>query len=536
VEREPPSTAPRRRDVAGLVLLLLLFCLLLQQLRSVFFYGRLATDEDQTLLWYAGQQLAHLSVHEPSFYGQNYNTILEAVPGEILHLLGMSLALASPLGCALLASACWLVLAWAAGRRGQLLAAGAALALPVCLSLPYLLLFDAPRGVLGGDLLAAIAVAGALTIRRLPWRVAVLIGAGGLAVAWENAAALVVIPALAATVAAELPRLRERRLQVVKAASLSALVPALWLLADRWWYGGHRFDLTAPAVNTRLSPTTLANNLAHPGRLFAFYAPELWRASFLPLILIAALLIAAIVMGLRTRRPAPVAAALSFLAVLLFVLAVNDTRDLHPDLYLAGSRFLLPMPLGLWVVFYFTVARRTGGESQSSLPASRSSPRTGSAGAGLGLIVALTLASLLVGQAQFGSQVQAVTAADRGHNPAIVVVNPTALLTQCDALSGTYRRTGAQLLVTFQRDVAYGCAAQSGLPTLNPEYDRRGWIVRAVAAQPITRILVEGWPCQSIAQAAGTCQAESGGTVLLSTPRRPATTSLRLGGIPVRGA
>ena len=201
-ESEPRSApdARRPRRLLGWTALVILFSgFELDQVRAVLGYGRFATDEDQTLLWFAGRQLFGLHLHEPNFYGQNYNTVFEAIPGQFLHVLGLSLALASPLGTMLIASACWLVLAWVALRRGHQLAAAAALALPVCLSVPYLLLLDAPRGVLSGDLAGSVAVAAALTIHRPRGRLAVLIAVGGLAIAWENAVALVVLPALAAT-------------------------------------------------------------------------------------------------------------------------------------------------------------------------------------------------------------------------------------------------------------------------------------------------------------------------------------------------
>jgi hypothetical protein len=150
----------RSRRLARIALVVLLACFAIDQLHALLGYSRFATDEDQTLLWFAGRELLHLHLHEPNFYGQNYNTVFEALPGELLHLLGVSLALASPLGTTLMASGCWLILAWAALRRGYRLAAAAALALPVCLCVPYLLLFDAPRGVLSGDLAGAVAVAG----------------------------------------------------------------------------------------------------------------------------------------------------------------------------------------------------------------------------------------------------------------------------------------------------------------------------------------------------------------------------------------
>lgn len=528
------SGAPgrRARTLAWTALPILFACLLIDQLRALFGYSRLATNEDQTLLWFAGRELLHLQLHEPSFYGQNYNTVFEAVPGELLHLLGVSLALASPLSAMLMASACWVVLAWAAHRRGHRLAAAAALALPVCLCVPYLLLFDAPRGVLSGDLAGAVAVAAALTIRRPRLRLAVLIAVGGLAIAWENAVALAVLPALAATTVSGISELLDRPRRTLLAAGAALLVPLGWWLLDHLWYRAHSIDLTATSVNTKLQLSVLVTNLTHPGRLFGFYEPQLLQHAAVPLVAMAVLLTLAGAISITSRRAEPAAAALAFLAVLLLALSVRDTLDVHPDLYLSGSRFLLPLPIGLWVVLYFSLSAARNRHRHRASTRRRLDPRIPLAG-----IVTLAAASLVVGQLRFPAEVHAVTVADTGPHPVIVVVNPEALLAECAAVNRTYRHDRAQLLVSYERDVAYGCASQTGMNTLNTTYDRRGWLLRRAALRPLERILIQGWTCPVIARRAGACQpAGSYGTVLLLTPPRPASVSLGLAGIPLRGA
>jgi hypothetical protein len=512
-------------------LVVLFTCFEIDQLRALFGYSRLATNEDQTLLWFAGRELLHLHVHEPSFYGQNYNTVFEAIPGELLHLLGLSVALASPLGVMLMASACWLVLAWAANRRGHTLAAAAALALPVCLSVPYLLLLDTPRGVLSGDLAGAVAVAAAVAIRRPRLRLAVLIAVGGLAIAWENAVALAVLPALAATTVGSMRGLLDRPRRTLLAAGGALLVPVGWVVMDHLWYRAHSVDLTAASVNTKLQLSVLGTNLSHPGRLFGFFEPQLWQHPAAPIVAIAVLLTLAIAISVAVRRLEPAVAAVTFLAVLLIILSVRDTLDVHPDLYLSGSRFLLPMPIGLWVVLHFSLsaARRRPGARAGARR--RVDPRVLMAA-----IVMVGAASTILAQARCASQTRAVTGVDAGAHPVIVVLNSEALLAQCAAVTRTYHDTRAQLLVTNQRNVAYGCAASSGLNTLDAEYDRRGWLLHAAAVAPLDRILIQDRTCRSIAARAGVCRPQADGTVLLLTPRRPPSVSLDLAAEPIRGA
>ena len=526
----PRSGGSRSSPLLGWTALVVLFAgFALDQLRALLSYGRIATDEDQTLLWFAGRELLRLHLHEPNFYGQNYNTVFEAVPGQLFHLLGVSLALASPLGTMLIASACWLVLAWVALRRGHQLAAAAALALPVCLSVPYLLLFDAPRGVMSGDLAGVVAVAAALAIRRPRWRLAVLLAVGGLAIAWENAVALAVLPALAATTVSSMRGLLERPWRTLLVAGGALLIPAGWLVLDHLWYRGQAVDLTAANVNTKLQLSVLGTNLGHPARLFGFYEPQLWQHPAVVIAAIAALLILAVAVSFTVRRSAPAAAALTFLVVLLVILSVRDTLDVHPDLYLSGSRFLLPMPIGLWVVLFFTLAAIRDHRRGRAPGRRRLDPRVP-----LAAITVLALASMVSAQARFGAEVRRVTAVDAGTHPVLVVVNSTALLAECADLTRVYRTTRAQLLVTYQRNVAYGCAAQDDLNTLDTDYERRGWLLRAAGNRPVRRILVQGWTCRTLSARAGACRPEGHGTVLLTTPSQPPSITLAGTGAALR--
>ncbi len=96
----------------------------------------------------------------------------------------------------ILVTLAWVLVAAGAYRRGQPIAALLALAAPLVMRVQYLLLFDAPRGVVAGDFAAAVAVAIALGARRYQIRLCSLVAIGGLAILWENAAALFVIPVL----------------------------------------------------------------------------------------------------------------------------------------------------------------------------------------------------------------------------------------------------------------------------------------------------------------------------------------------------
>jgi len=81
------ESRPTRRLRATYWVLALL--LLASQARVLHSISSKITDEDQTLLWFAGHELANLRPHtpnfygqtyNPNFYGQTYNTVFEALP------------------------------------------------------------------------------------------------------------------------------------------------------------------------------------------------------------------------------------------------------------------------------------------------------------------------------------------------------------------------------------------------------------------------------------------------------------------------
>lgn len=116
------------------------------------------------------------------------------------------------------------------------------------------------------------------------------------------------------------------------------------------------------------------------------------------------------------------------------------------------------------------------------------------------------------------------------------MLNPEALLAECAVVTRTYRDTQAQLLVTKLRNVAYGCAAQSGLNTLDGNYERPSWLLQTAAIRPADRILMQGSTCRSLSRRAGACRPEGDETVLLLTPPRPPSVSLDLAGAQLRSA
>ena len=534
-EAAPTDTAeaPKiRQPLTHLGLGLLAVCLFVEQARVLLDFSRQQTNEDQTLLWYAGRQLLGLHLHEPNFYGQRYNTVFEAIPGELIHLLGVSLGTAIPLGTTLIATACWVVLAAAAYYRKQYVGAAVALALPLCFGTAYMLLFDAPRGVLSGDLFAALAVAGAVAIRRPQWRLAFVMGIGGLAFLWDYAAVLAVAPVAAVSVMQVANVAVRQWRSTILAVAAGGVLPLSWWILDREWYASHPVDVTAPPVASTPQLLVLRHNLHHLNRLVDIYNPQLWPSPDATVALVVALVIAAAAVGILRRRVEALIAGLGLFAVIVVTLSVRKTVDSHPGLYLSGGRFLLPLPIGIWAVAYFMMSR------QSDVPGVRRGPLLTGRGilAAVAVVGVIGLGSTIRAEADLGSTIHSYRVADQMTAAVVPPIDPPLLLAQCGEITSLYRHDGAQLLVTDDRSVAYGCAAATGINTLDRTYDRRGWLLREAAVRPLSRILLQGFTCAGLTVEPGTCDDVGPQLVLLTTTAEPAALTLGLANLPVRGA
>jgi hypothetical protein len=508
----PHDNARRTGWIIRVVALVLGAGLVIDQLRVVLSFERSHTNEDQTILWYAGRELLSGRVHEPNFFGQRYGTTFEAFPGALLHTTGLPWGTAIPLGTALLVTLAWVVVAVGAYRRGQPIAALLALAAPLFMRLPYLLLFDSPRGVLAGDFAAALAVAIALGARRHETRLCSLVVIGGLAILWDYAAALAVVPVLVYVVCTDWPHYRQRIGQTGLLLAVAALPPLAWLLFTASWWDTHRFYLTYPSPSTQPHWSILVHNLHHLSEYVSFFAPALAPVAGVAVVIVAVGTVLVIVLAIRRRSLPLLLATGSLLVAVCLAISLNRATEVEPGLYLAGSRLLLPLPFAVWFLAF-------GALDTAQTDLSPDSPQTKRY---VAVIAAVSAISLVATQITFSS----VSARSTKSTVGVTVTTPMLLSAECAALTRVYRSTGAQLLATSNVNEAYGCAAEYGLNTLIPYFDRRGWIIRTSLHQPVRRILVAVPNCGYVESMAGHCTSESAGVVLVQTPAVPAARAL----------
>ncbi len=526
------------RRVLRALLLIIGACFLLMQVRDLLSYSQWWTDEDQTLLWFAGSGLIHGQLHSPNVLGANYNTVFEAFPGAVLHGLGVTLRMASPTGVASMATGAWLLLAGAAYRRRNVVSAALALALPVCLSLKYLLAYDQLKGVQTGDLLAAGAIAASIAVNKPLPKLALMVVLAGVGFVWDNASVVATGPALLAAVGADFGELKRRPGRSLAVFGGAVLTPLALVAFNHFWYAAHPGYIVSPPVPTALMPSVLVGHLDHPGPLLGAYAPELLRSPWIALAWVVGVPICAAAVWWRTRRVEPGLAALGFAGVLLVLLSVADTRaNFRPDIYLTGARFMFLMPMGAWVVVHHTLATLRDAPRDFRSGKTLSHRLRIPSAAAMSVIAVCTLASTAVAQASFRSQVKPLIAFGLGPGAGVQMQDASELLSECATVTGLYRKYRAQVLVSLDQPFAYGCAAQSGLNTLFPPFERRPWLVKAARNRKVDRILLWGGincqPTPPLSPKVGVCTPLPAGAELLVTPPRSVAATLAVMGVRV---
>lgn len=518
---EESLTSPQTRWIIWVGSGVLVAGLLIDQLRALLSFGSSHTDQDQTILWYAGRELLRGRVFEPNFFGQRYDTTFEALPGALLHIAGLPWGTALPAATTLLVTLIWVLFAATAFRLRQPIPALLALAAPLVMRVQYVLLFDAPRGVLAGDCAAALAMAIGLAARRYQIRLFGLVAIGGLAILWDYAAALAVVPVLVYVLCRDWPCYGRRAVQTARLVATAALPPLAWYLFTVTWWSAHHSYLIYPAAASSLHWSVWANNFRHLSAYVSYFAPALAPVAGVAVFLLAAGIVLIMVLAIRRRSLALLLANCSL--VVLLLLALTSTSAVEPGLYLAGSRILLPLPFAAWFLCFATsdTAKRAGIERppRGAAHQRRVPPRTNQQ---VIAIVVLAAISLIVTQINFSS------VANRSITPTVGVsiANPTLLSSSCAALTRVYRSTDAELLATNNVNDAYACAADDGLNTLIPFFDRRGWLIQASLREPIRRILVAVPNCSYVDAAAGQCTPEAANVVLVRSHLFPAAHTL----------
>jgi hypothetical protein len=487
--------------------------------------GSHLVNEDTSLLWVAARDWVHRRVGQPNFYGQSYGSTLESIPIAFLHAVRVPYWTATPAVLAGIEWLGWAVLAWAAWWRGRRVMAAAAFATPILLAAYHTVYVaivpDSPMPRL-------IATGGAALLIAEPQRrrwlatAALMLGVG---LQFDASAALFALPVFAWWLTVS-----HRSRAQLQALAAGAVAPLVLLVLTRVFYVRHPDYAFHPAPSLRPSASTLATSSRHLGDLFGLYAPELWRAWWIPCAVLVVLVVALI----ATRRVAYAAPAALVGGVVLYAMSTPKAAS-GLGLLLPRGRVLLALPPTLWFLGLLTV------EAGLWRPlAGRVSARNV-----LVAIVALCLASSALRLFDFEARegkwrTEAIALRERGV-ATYGYLDRATVVRSCRQDLEDARRYDVGLIVYADRSpdrvAAYACASLSPtVETVTPTYERRTWLLYRELSRRRTRVLIAdvdaSW-CDLAAQRSD-C-SWSNGRALLTFPAQPVLPLLRSLGMVIRG-
>lgn len=148
---------PRKRNLLDFVAFTFILCLVIvyrSQLLTQFSF--VYTDSDQTIMWEALRNYSEGAFHEPRFYGQAYNTFLEAFVAIPFYRAGIPAYKALPIVSVMLALLPFVLVSFFTLLHRSVLHALIILTIPLMLPHEYGLITSMPRGFVTGIFFAGI--------------------------------------------------------------------------------------------------------------------------------------------------------------------------------------------------------------------------------------------------------------------------------------------------------------------------------------------------------------------------------------------
>lgn len=327
----------------------LLFCVLLivDRCYTLFQFGFVYTDIDQTVLWNGVLNYSLGIFHEPFFYGQAYNYMLEAFLAVPLFQAGVPVYIALPIITSFLTLFPFLTLAGFLYHRKHYFYACLVLAFPPLLPVEYNFLTTLPRGFVQAMLFIPLLYP-ALFQPQNKRSINLLFLGSALCLIANTSSALFVLPILLYVYSFNITSLS------FYLKSLIAIpVFALDYLARQFYHNNpERIIHPSPTIN--LSRETFVESLKlldHFEYLFPFM-PE--SGIFFPFLF----LILAIVSFKKSKSKAGWFNLL-IITLLIFTLAIPKVQERHNavSFFFTPSRLYLSLPLLFIISFFITFGK-----------------------------------------------------------------------------------------------------------------------------------------------------------------------------------
>lgn len=134
---------------------LILLVILIFRYQVLLQFSYKYTDSDQSIMWHSLLNYSEGKFHEPRFYGQSYNTMLESLFAVPLYKMGVPFYKALPLVTSFITLFPYVLIAFFTIRKKSFFAGLIILSIPLLLPIEYDLITTLPRGFVTGIFVAS---------------------------------------------------------------------------------------------------------------------------------------------------------------------------------------------------------------------------------------------------------------------------------------------------------------------------------------------------------------------------------------------
>lgn len=407
------------------------------------------TDSDQTIMWAGLSDYSKRIFNEPRFYGQNYNTLLEAFIAVPLFNMGVKPFIALPIITSILTFFPYILLSLLTLlKRNNLIMSLVILSMPLLLPVNYGMLTSLPRGFVTGIAFAGMACIGAFYSRNNWWHFIMLLLAV-LAYSINSNSVILSCPLLLFVF---LENKRNRNFYIFAGAGL--LFGIVLHSSVQYFYRIHPLYNLHPIILV-YSLKSILKSFEHMDYFLNFNMPILWTSG--SMILLVFLIIALIFWKQGDKNKSYAFMSVPFLLVI--TLGFEKVHQGTHSIYFHYSRMFLAIPVLLSLALSHVHVRNT-------------------------LIFSFGVL-LISGYFFWIHQTELIKAIEKSeiYDPLtpIVSLKTDRLENDCENLNTLCKKYKVELLVFsrhfFEEPYAYGCTCiEKEFPkTLRPIYERRTW-------------------------------------------------------------
>ena len=318
----------------ALIYLLLLILVIIFRYLVLINFGYAYTDSDQTIMWYGLKEYAASIFNEPRFYGQSYNSMLEAFVAVPLYKQGMPAHTALPLVTSIFTLTPYVIISLFTFLKKSTKMALVILSIPLLLPVEYSLITTIPRGFVSGLFIAGFGCI-SMFYPKSRWSFFLLSFTGMLGFSINFNSVLLFLPCVAYLF---LENIKNKAFYLYSFASISlGLGIHLWVqyfYVINPFYDFHKIDLF-------YSFKTLITSVKKLDIFFNDVTPIFWKTGFLVLFMF-------VFIGVLLVRKKEYKEALPIIGIpvfILFALGIGKVHDGTLKIFYPYSRMYLAVPV-----------------------------------------------------------------------------------------------------------------------------------------------------------------------------------------------